>query len=86
MTELVFEFLTNWQFILISAAFLLVLFFILMQSDKKTKNTQRKKKDMSGITKPAATCKTKKEEPGRILVPDSTYEILKREKYEKNTH
>lgn len=88
MIGIIIEVLSNWQ--VIAAATLFILILVLLFSDKSTvsfskpRKPARKKKALTKKKKSTKDKQTEnspvhKDEPGKLYVPDSTYEILKKE-------
>lgn len=82
MFEIIIEVLTDWQ--VIAAATLFILILVLLFSDKSTVNFSKtrkavRKKKKSTKDKQTENSPVHKDEPGKLYVPDSTYEILKKE-------
>lgn len=88
MIKVVIKVVTSWQVIAAATLFIVILVLLfsdrskvnLFKSKKVTKEKRaftRKKKDNND--KQTKNSTNRKEEPGKLYVPDSTYEILKKE-------
>ncbi len=85
MHNIIFKVLTSWQVVLISGIFITVLLLLFPVYEKKLINKMKNKnkpprKDQFSRTINPESNKLRKEEPGKLYVPDSTYEVLKKEK------
>lgn len=73
MFNIFIKVITNWQVLVISAILGTIMFYMRYLSKRKQ---QIKAKPNTVKQKTAGP----KEEPGKLYVPDSTYEMLKKEK------
>lgn len=86
MLEIIIKVITNREVIIISLFFLIILYILFptprtrSKSGKIIKRPSKNRQKRNLPLKEEKAIKEEIDEPGKLYVPDSTYEILKKEK------